>query len=177
MTAHWGIPDPAEAKGTPAEIALAFKDAYRMLYQRIGAFHGAADTRARSTELASKAERDRPHARRDREGGRADLMPSLAQRAFSEWLGTAFLLAAVVGSGIMARSLRAVMSRSRFCATRSRPVPFCGADPDIWAGFRRAFQSGRQHRLALRGELPWSTAAVYLAAQMLGGIVGVGRRM
>lgn len=38
MTAHWGIPDPAEAKGSPAEIALAFKDAYRMLYQRIGIF-------------------------------------------------------------------------------------------------------------------------------------------
>jgi arsenate reductase (thioredoxin) len=38
MTAHWGIPDPAEATGTPAEIALAFKDAYRMLSQRIGIF-------------------------------------------------------------------------------------------------------------------------------------------
>jgi protein-tyrosine-phosphatase len=38
MTAHWGIPDPAEAQGSPAEIALAFKDAYRMLHQRIGVF-------------------------------------------------------------------------------------------------------------------------------------------
>ena len=38
MTAHWGVPDPAEAKGTEAEIALAFKDAYRMLNQRIGIF-------------------------------------------------------------------------------------------------------------------------------------------
>ena len=38
MTAHWGVPDPAQATGTPAEIALAFKDAYRMLYQRIGVF-------------------------------------------------------------------------------------------------------------------------------------------
>jgi arsenate reductase len=38
MTAHWGVPDPAEAKGSPAEIALAFKDAYRMLSQRIGIF-------------------------------------------------------------------------------------------------------------------------------------------
>jgi protein-tyrosine-phosphatase len=38
MTAHWGVPDPAEAKGSPAEIALAFKDAYRMLNQRIGIF-------------------------------------------------------------------------------------------------------------------------------------------
>jgi len=38
MTAHWGIPDPAEAQGTPAEIALAFKDAYRMLSRRIELF-------------------------------------------------------------------------------------------------------------------------------------------
>jgi protein-tyrosine-phosphatase len=38
MTAHWGVPDPAEAKGTPAEIALAFKDAFRILHQRIGIF-------------------------------------------------------------------------------------------------------------------------------------------
>jgi arsenate reductase len=38
MTAHWGVPDPAEAQGSPAEIALAFKDAYRMLNQRIGIF-------------------------------------------------------------------------------------------------------------------------------------------
>jgi arsenate reductase (thioredoxin) len=38
ITAHWGIPDPAEASGLPAEIALAFKDAYRMLHQRIAVF-------------------------------------------------------------------------------------------------------------------------------------------
>jgi arsenate reductase (thioredoxin) len=38
MTAHWGIPDPAEATGNSAEIALAFKDAYRMLHQRIAVF-------------------------------------------------------------------------------------------------------------------------------------------
>ena len=38
MTAHRGVPDPAEAKGTEAEIALAFKDAYRMLNQRISIF-------------------------------------------------------------------------------------------------------------------------------------------
>ena len=28
MTAHWGVPDPAEAQGTEAEVALAFRDAY-----------------------------------------------------------------------------------------------------------------------------------------------------
>jgi arsenate reductase len=38
MTAHWGIPDPAAAVGTPAEIAVAFSDAYRMLQRRIEAF-------------------------------------------------------------------------------------------------------------------------------------------
>jgi len=37
-TAHWGIPDPAEAKGSPAEIAVAFNDAYRMLSRRIEVF-------------------------------------------------------------------------------------------------------------------------------------------
>ena len=35
ITAHWGIPDPAAAEGSEAEIALAFKDAYRMLNRRI----------------------------------------------------------------------------------------------------------------------------------------------
>ena len=38
MTAHWGVPDPVAATGTPAEIALAFKDTYRMLHQRIAIF-------------------------------------------------------------------------------------------------------------------------------------------
>ena len=38
MTAHWGIPDPAAATGSAAEVALAFKQAYRLLAQRIGIF-------------------------------------------------------------------------------------------------------------------------------------------
>jgi protein-tyrosine-phosphatase len=38
MTAHWGIADPAEAKGSPAEVSMAFKEAYRLLSQRIGIF-------------------------------------------------------------------------------------------------------------------------------------------
>ena len=37
-TAHWGIADPAEAKGTPAQVSLAFKEAYRLLNQRISIF-------------------------------------------------------------------------------------------------------------------------------------------
>lgn len=38
MTAHWGIPDPATAKGTPEEVDRAFRDAFVVLDQRIGLF-------------------------------------------------------------------------------------------------------------------------------------------
>jgi arsenate reductase (thioredoxin) len=38
MTAHWGIPDPAEATGTEAERRFAFADALRMLTNRINIF-------------------------------------------------------------------------------------------------------------------------------------------
>ena len=38
MTAHWGIADPAAAKGTPEEIARAFRDAFVVLDRRIGLF-------------------------------------------------------------------------------------------------------------------------------------------
>lgn len=38
VTAHWGIPDPAAASGTEAEIALAFSEAYRQMKNRIEAF-------------------------------------------------------------------------------------------------------------------------------------------
>jgi len=38
MTAHWGVPDPAEVRGNAAEVALAFADIYRMLNNRISIF-------------------------------------------------------------------------------------------------------------------------------------------
>ena len=38
MTAHWGIPDPAAAQGSPAEMAMAFADAWRQLNNRIELF-------------------------------------------------------------------------------------------------------------------------------------------
>jgi arsenate reductase (thioredoxin) len=39
MTAHWGMPDPAAVSNdTPAAVALAFADAYRILNNRIGLF-------------------------------------------------------------------------------------------------------------------------------------------
>jgi arsenate reductase len=38
MTAHWGVPDPAAASGSEAEVRLAFADTLRMLTNRINIF-------------------------------------------------------------------------------------------------------------------------------------------
>jgi arsenate reductase (thioredoxin) len=38
MMAHWGIPDPAAVKGSPEEIARAFRDGFVVLDRRIGLF-------------------------------------------------------------------------------------------------------------------------------------------
>jgi protein-tyrosine-phosphatase len=38
MTAHWGLPDPAAAKGNEAEIRFAFAETVRMLTNRINIF-------------------------------------------------------------------------------------------------------------------------------------------
>jgi glycerol uptake facilitator-like aquaporin len=101
-------------------------------------------------------------------------MPALPQRVFCEWLGTAFLLAAVVGSGIMAQRLAggngAIALLCNTLPTGAILVvlilmfgPLSGAhfNPAVTLAF------------ALRAGLPWSTAAVYIIAQVLGGIAGV----
>jgi glycerol uptake facilitator-like aquaporin len=100
-------------------------------------------------------------------------MPSLAQRAFSEGLGTAFLLAAVVGSGIMAAKLAggngAIALLCNTIPTGAILVvlilifgPLSGAhfNPAVTLAF------------ALRGKLPWPIAGVYIAAQVAGAIAG-----
>jgi glycerol uptake facilitator-like aquaporin len=101
-------------------------------------------------------------------------MPALPQRAFCEWLGTAFLLAAVVGSGIMAQKLAGGNDAlALLCNTLPTGAilavlilvfgPLSGAhfNPAVTLAF------------ALRDGLPWSTAAVYIVAQLMGGIAGV----
>jgi len=38
MTAHWGVPDPAEARGSDADVQKAFREAFFILERRISLF-------------------------------------------------------------------------------------------------------------------------------------------
>ncbi|MGP0091195.1 MAG: aquaporin [Xanthobacteraceae bacterium] len=101
-------------------------------------------------------------------------MPSLAQRAFSECLGTAFLLAAVVGSGIMAQKLSGGNEAlALLCNTLPTgailTVLILTFGPISGAHFNPAVSIA----FALRSKLAWPMAAVYMAAQVVGGIAGV----
>ncbi len=100
-------------------------------------------------------------------------MPSLAQRLFAESLGTAFLLAAVVGSGIMAAKLAGDGAVALLCNTIPTGailiVLILVFGPVSGAHFNPAVSLA----FALRRELPWSTAALYIAVQLVGGVAGV----
>ena len=99
---------------------------------------------------------------------------SLAQRLAAEVLGTAFLLAAVVGSGIMAAKLSGGNAAlALLCNTLPTGAilavlilmfaPISGAhfNPAVTLAF------------LCRGELTWRTAALYAVSQILGAIAGV----
>jgi glycerol uptake facilitator-like aquaporin len=101
-------------------------------------------------------------------------LPAFAQRASAEALGTAFLLATVVGSGIMAAKLA---NGNLALALLGNTLP-TGAilvvlilmfGPVSGAHFNPAVSLV----FALRRELTWPECAGYVAAQAFGGIVGV----
>jgi glycerol uptake facilitator-like aquaporin len=98
----------------------------------------------------------------------------LSRRAIAEALGTGLLLAAVVGSGIMGQRLAggniALALLCNAIATGAALTvlilifgPLSGAhfNPIVSAAF------------AIRRELPWTDAALYVAVQVAGGIFGV----
>jgi len=101
-------------------------------------------------------------------------MTQLPQRAVAECLGTAFLLAAVVGSGIMAAKLAGGNGAlALLCNTIPTgailTVLILTFAPISGAHFNPAVSIA----LALRRELPPGVAAMYIAAQIVGGITGV----
>jgi glycerol uptake facilitator-like aquaporin len=101
-------------------------------------------------------------------------MQSLQQRAFAEWLGSAFLLAGVVGSGIMAERLAGGnLALSLLCNTIATGailvVLILMLGPVSGAHFNPAVSLA----FALRSELTWTDATIYIVAQIAGAISGV----
>ena len=99
---------------------------------------------------------------------------SLAQRIVAESLGTAFLLAGVVGSGIMAAKLAGGNGAlALLCNTLPTgailTVLILTFGPISGANFNPAVSIA----LALRRELSPGVAAMYIGAQLAGAIVGV----
>jgi glycerol uptake facilitator-like aquaporin len=102
------------------------------------------------------------------------LTNALARRCVAEAVGTAFLLAAIVGSGIMALRLAGGNDAlALLCNTLPTGAmltvlilvfgPLSGAhlNPAVTIGF------------ALRGQIPWNEAMLYIASQLAGAIAGV----
>jgi glycerol uptake facilitator-like aquaporin len=101
-------------------------------------------------------------------------MPGLAQRAFAEWLGTAFLLAAVVGSGIMAAKLSGGnVALALLCNTIATGAILVALILTFAAMSGAHFNPAVTLAFALRGETAWRDAAIYIAAQISGAIIGV----
>jgi glycerol uptake facilitator-like aquaporin len=101
-------------------------------------------------------------------------MPSLAQRAASEFLGTALLLAAVVGSGIMAQRLSGGnVALALLCNTIATGAILAVLILMFGAVSGAHFNPAVSLAFALRGKLPWPTAGLYIAVQVLAGIAGV----
>ena len=102
------------------------------------------------------------------------MTPSLARRGAAECLGTAFLLAAVVGSGIMAQ---------RLAGGNAALALLCNTIPTgailtvlilIFAPLSGAhFNPAVSVAFALRRELSWLNAATYIVVQIIGGVIGV----
>ena len=101
-------------------------------------------------------------------------MPTLSRRLVSEGLGTAFLLATVVGSGIMAFKLSGGNGAlALLCNTLPTgailAVLILTFGPVSGAHFNPAVSLA----FALRGELPWPLTGGYVVCQLVGAIVGV----
>jgi glycerol uptake facilitator-like aquaporin len=101
-------------------------------------------------------------------------LPSLARRTVAEALGTAFLLATVVGSGIMAAKLAGgnlalALLGNTLPTGAILTVLILMLAPISGAHFNPAVSLV----FALRGELTWWQCIIYALAQVVGGITGV----
>jgi len=108
------------------------------------------------------------------ESAPAALAATLTRRVVAEWLGTAFLLAAVVGSGIMGERLAggnvAIALLANTLATAAAlAVLILVFAPVSGAHFNPAVTMA----MAIRREFRWAEVPAYLLAQLVGACVGV----
>jgi glycerol uptake facilitator-like aquaporin len=101
-------------------------------------------------------------------------MTALPQRAASEFLGTAFLLAAVVGSGIMGAKLAGGNGGLALLCNTIPTGAILAVLILVFAPLSGAhFNPAVTVAFALRGALSWREVALYAGMQILGGVVGV----
>jgi glycerol uptake facilitator-like aquaporin len=99
---------------------------------------------------------------------------SLTKRAAAEFIGTAFLLAGVVGSGIVAAKLAGGNGAvALLCNTLPTGAILTVLILTFGAVSGAHFNPAVSIALALRRELPASVTATYIGAQIIGGILGV----
>jgi glycerol uptake facilitator-like aquaporin len=99
---------------------------------------------------------------------------SLTRRFAAEALGTAFLLAAVVGSGIMGARLAGGNDAIALLANTAATVAALVALVLTFGPLSGAhFNPAVTIVMALRRDLAWSDVPLYLAAQLLGAVAGV----
>lgn len=99
---------------------------------------------------------------------------TLARRVIAEALGTALLLAAVVGSGIMAQRLSGQNAAlALLCNTIATGAALTVLILIFGALSGAHFNPAVTAAFAARREFPWSHAALYVAAQFAGGLAGV----
>jgi glycerol uptake facilitator-like aquaporin len=100
---------------------------------------------------------------------------NMVKRAVAEFLGTAFLLAVVVGSGIMGEKLAGGNSAIALLANTLATGAGLVFLILTFGGISGAhFNSVVTLAESWRGNLAWKDAPIYLIAQILGGIFGVG---
>jgi glycerol uptake facilitator-like aquaporin len=101
-------------------------------------------------------------------------MPSLSQRAVAEFLGTTFLLAAVVGSGIMAERLAGGNAAlALLCNTLATGAILVVLILIFGAVSGAHLNPAVTLAFTWRGKLPWPTATLYICVQVIAGIAGV----
>jgi glycerol uptake facilitator-like aquaporin len=100
-------------------------------------------------------------------------MASATQKAAAEFTGTAFLLAAVVGSGIMAQRLAGGNGALALLCNTLATGAILPVIILIFGGVSGAhFNPAVSVAFALRGELTWRMASLYVSVQIAAAIAG-----